>query len=312
MTYFLLATLVAAAAPAERPAADDADRRALRDYVAAVTSRKDAAEKIDLPDGSSDAVRRWVEANPLALHGVRRGGGLRDQPWGLSGLKPAPSGEPTCIYLYVFDWHASGKLIVYGLTGGVGKAYLLSDPARKALPSATQGYSTVYTVSKQPPDPLATVVVLEMADKTVTMGLWQNPGNDGRVTLHARDAIVHGRTLRYEPEPHKDTLGYWSDPSDWAAWDFEVAQPGTYAVEILQGCGKGSGGSRVEFAAAGQVLPVTVQDTGSFQNFVARRIGELRIDQAGRHTLTVKPTHKPGVAVMDLRAVTLTPVKKAQ
>jgi len=27
------------------------------------------------------------------------------------------------------------------------------------------------------------------------------------------------------------------------SWDFAVTQPGTFAVEVLQGCGKGSGGS---------------------------------------------------------------------
>ncbi len=42
---------------------------------------------------------------------------------------------------------------------------------------------------------------------------------------------------------------------------------------------------------------------------VARDIGRFRLDQAGRHTLTVKPIHKAGVAVMDLRSVILTPVK---
>ena len=311
MTYFLLATLLAAAAPADRPAAADADadRRALKEYVAAMTSRNDPAEKFEPPAGSSNAVRKWVETNSQALEGVRRSGALRPQPWGLSTLGPAEPGSPHPIYLYVFDWHASGKLIVYGLTGGVKKAYLLSDPNRTALPSATQGYSTVYTVPKEPPDPLATVVVLEMADKPATMALWQKPGDDGRLVLHARDAIVHGRTLRYEPEPHKDTLGYWSNPSDWVEWDFEVPAAGTYAVQILQGCGKGSGGSKVAFAAGGQTLTVTVQDTGHFQNFVTRDIGQIRLEKAGRHTLTVKPMDRPGVAVMDLRSVTLTPVK---
>ena len=308
MTYFLLATLLAAA-PAERSDADDADRRALKEYVVAVTSRKDAAEKVELPAGTSDTVRKWVETNPQALRGVRPSSALRPQPWGISALGPADAGAVHPIYLYVFDWHASGKLIVYGLTGGVKKAYLLSDPQRNALQSATQGHSTVYTVPKQPPNPLATVVMLEMADKPATMGLWQKPGDDGRITLHARDAIVHGRTLRYEPEPHKDTLGYWSNPTDWAEWEFEVPGPGTYAVQILQGCGKGSGGSTVDFTAGGHTMTVTVKDTGHFQNFVSRDIGKIRLDKAGRYAFTVKPKDKPGVAVMDLRSVTLLPMK---
>jgi hypothetical protein len=96
------------------------------------------------------------------------------------------------------------------------------------------------------------------------------------------------------------------------SWRFEVKQPGTYAVDIFQGCGKGSGGSTVEFSVGpAQVLKVTVEDTGGFQNFVKRRIGEFKLEKADRYTLTIKPVHKPGLAVMDLRQVTLTPVTRA-
>ena len=41
----------------------------------------------------------------------------------------------------------------------------------------------------------------------------------------------------------------------------------------------------------------------------ARDIGAIKIEKAGRHTLTVKPHSKPGAAVMDLRLVTLKPEK---
>jgi hypothetical protein len=132
------------------------------------------------------------------------------------------------------------------------------------------------------------------------------------ILLHARDAVVHGKTLRYEPDPHKDTLGYWTDAADWASWQFRVNRPGTYAVEILQGCGKGSGGSEVEFRSAGRVLRVTVRDTGGFQNFVSRGIGEFDFDRPAMFSLEVRPVTKPGPAVMDLRQVTLREVSGRQ
>ena len=76
------------------------------------------------------------------------------------------------------------------------------------------------------------------------------PGN-GAVILHARDAKVHGKKLRYEPEPHKDTLGFWVDKSDWAEWQFTIPGKGRFDVELLAGCGKGSGGSTVEVQMGG-------------------------------------------------------------
>jgi len=130
---------------------------------------------------------------------------------------------------------------------------------------------------------------------------------DGTLLLQARLAYPHGTTIRYEPQPNKNTIGYWTRKEDWVSWDFKIPTAGTYTVEILQGCGKGSGVSKVEFSAAGQRMETTVEDTGGFQNFVARKIGELRFEKPGNYSLSVKPVSKPGLAVMDLRSVTLLP-----
>ncbi len=131
----------------------------------------------------------------------------------------------------------------------------------------------------------------------------------GDIRLHARDARVHGEKLRYEPQPQKDTLGFWTKPEDWADWEFEVKTPGRYEVEVTQGCGKGSGGAEVAVEIAGKTLNFTVQDTGHFQNFIQRTIGEVEMP-AGRQTVAVKPKTKPGGAVMDLRRVVLRPVQR--
>jgi arylsulfatase A len=132
----------------------------------------------------------------------------------------------------------------------------------------------------------------------------------GDIRLHAKDARVHGEKLRYEPEPHKNVLGYWTNQNDWAEWEFDVPKPGRYEVEIQQGCGSGSGGAEVAVEVRGEngseTLTFTVQDTGHFQQQILRVIGEVNL-AAGRHTLTVKPRTKPGVAVMDLRRIVLRP-----
>jgi arylsulfatase A len=102
-------------------------------------------------------------------------------------------------------------------------------------------------------------------------------------------------------------IGYWTKIDDWVSWDFEITRPGEFKVEILQGCGNGSGGSEVEFAVGEQKLKLIVKETGGFQDFVSRELGSYKLDKAGRYTLSVKPKTKPGVAVMDLRQVKLTP-----
>jgi arylsulfatase A-like enzyme len=137
-----------------------------------------------------------------------------------------------------------------------------------------------------------------------------NPQNkNGTITMHAQTAEVHGTMLRYEPLPHKTTLGYWVNATDWASFEFTVSKPGTFTVEVLQGCGKGQGGSEVEVAMGEQKLTFTVEDTGHFQNFKARDIGTVKIDKPGRYTLSIKPLKKAAAAVMDVRQVTLKPTK---
>ncbi len=133
---------------------------------------------------------------------------------------------------------------------------------------------------------------------------------DGCVVLPAHEVIIHGSTVRYEPPAHKNTIGYWVKATDWVEWVFNVRAPGKFSVELLQGCGKGSGGSEVEVVVDDQTLRFTVQDTGHFQNFVARETGTVRLARAGKHVLKVKPKTKPGVAVMDLRQVVLRPSEK--
>lgn len=132
---------------------------------------------------------------------------------------------------------------------------------------------------------------------------------DGVVTMPAKWARVHGEMLRYEPLPHKNTLGYWINASDWASWEFELKTPGKYDVELLVGCGNGSGGSEVLVLLGEQKLTFTVEQTGGFQNFVPRIIGQITLDKPGRHQLEIRPQKKPGPAVMDVREVRLVPVK---
>jgi arylsulfatase A len=132
---------------------------------------------------------------------------------------------------------------------------------------------------------------------------------DGTITLKGQFGDAHGVQLRFEPLPHKNTFGYWTVKDDFITWEFEVTKPGTFAVELTQGCGKGQGGSEVELSVGESKTAHTVKDTGGWQAFEKLAAGKLTVEKAGRHTLTVKAKTKPGAAVMDLRQVLLTPIK---
>ena len=128
---------------------------------------------------------------------------------------------------------------------------------------------------------------------------------DGNITLPAHESVTHGKLLRYEPQPHKNTVGYWANEKDICEWHFYMDEVGTFDLHILQGCGKGQGGSKVEISIGDQSIEFIVEDTGHFQNFKDRRLGTLTLDHAGLHTLRVRPLSKAKNAVMDIRQVRL-------
>lgn len=224
--------------------------------------------------------------------------------WGKIELKS------DAVHLYIDSWPADGKVAMPRLNNPIGTVYLVNDPAK--TPLGFQPNLADWTISKPKssgagPD----VVVVEVVGKPRPAGdpVVAEPGEDGSITLAAHNAVCHGRLLRYEPQPHKNTVGYWADEADWCEWSFKAAKPGAFKVLLLQGCGKGQGGSSIKISVGGQTLDATVEDTGHFQNFIERPVGTLKIDAAGTFSFQIRAAKKAKGAVMDVRQVRLAPAE---
>jgi len=131
------------------------------------------------------------------------------------------------------------------------------------------------------------------------------PGASGTIILHARDAITHGGMLRFEPQPHKNTVGYWTQEDDWAEWLFQVPKATDYHVELRYGCGQGQGGSQIELRIGRQTIPFEVAATGGFQAWRNVQLGRIRLPASAALRLTIRTKRKAHNAVMDVRQVTL-------
>ena len=143
-----------------------------------------------------------------------------------------------------------------------------------------------------------------LADWRKAMNDATTEGANSLIFLEARDAQVKATKMKYEEPPQKDTLGFWVNAEDTASWTFQAPKAGTYRVTVLQGCGKGNGGSVVALDTKQGWCEFTVEETGHFQRFVPREVGKLTL-VAGENTLTVRPVKKAKAAVMDLRRVIL-------
>lgn len=271
-----------------------------------------AGKVVETPASSIDVLPTLVELCGLAA------------PKGVDGislkpvlLEPAGTLERDAMY-----WHYPHYANQGGKPGGV-----IRQGNWKLIEFYENGRRELYDVQKDPRElqNVADKHSEQVASMAAALEAWRElvgaqrnvpnpnyvphpPGKEGTIELPARGAEVHGAMLRFEPLPHKNTLGFWTRAEDWASWELTVEKPGTYALEGEIGCGAKSGGSEVAFEVAGQTLKYTVAETGGFQMFVATPLGQVRFDAPGRYTLTVRAVSKPGPAVMDLRQLTLKPV----
>jgi hypothetical protein len=134
-----------------------------------------------------------------------------------------------------------------------------------------------------------------------------NAAEDGGVTLHAKSATTWSQNMRYEPKPEKNCLGYWTDPADFAEWEFITPKPGRYKVTVTQGCGPQNGGSQVEVRVGDQKTTFQVVETTGFQDWKDVDAGVIEIKASGLQRLVIQPQEKKGKAVMDVQKIVLTP-----
>lgn len=250
------------------------------------------------------AIGRWLSVNGDSIYGTAASP-FRKLRWGRCTAKPDK------LYLHVFDWPQDGKLKVPGLKNKVKKAYLLADKRQTKLTTAREDEANlVISVPAEAPDPIDSVIVLEIEGKPAVIAYTAKQGKDGSVELKAADATVHGNTARYEFGGGKDNIGYWTNPKDYISWDFKVTVPGAFNVEISYACAAWAGGSEYSVSVGNQKLASTVEYTGSWTKFVTEKLGTLKVTEPGKYSLSVRSKTMPHGAVMNLKSIILAPIKR--
>ena len=103
------------------------------------------------------AMGEWMKINGESIHGTTASP-LGEVPWGRCTAKPGK------LYLHVFDWPTGGKLEVSGVGHKVSKAYLLANQS-DGLRIVQTDDKIVIAVPERAPDPINTVIVLEIQNK---------------------------------------------------------------------------------------------------------------------------------------------------
>ncbi len=112
---------------------------------------------------SFHAIGAWMLRNGEAIYATQASP-FAKLTWGRCTQKRLGDGT-TRLFLHVFDWPPDGQLVVPGLVGRPLRAHLLVGG--KTLATAAANGALTITVPTVAPDPIATVVVLDVAGSPV-------------------------------------------------------------------------------------------------------------------------------------------------
>ena len=255
----------------------------------------------------------WMRRNGEAIYGAQAGSTGR-QEWGVSTQKTAASGQKSgagsTVYLHIF--RPSAQLAVRGFATKVKSVRLLET----GRPIRFKQTGTTLTLTLPPAKLLPQVVALEFTEppKFTAEGVRQRL--DGSVILVANQASRETAHADKSPVTFvaPDALGGrimgWRRIEDSVVWTFRVDQPGRYrpAIEFNNPESLNIYGRRFEMTVAGQALRASVPLSGRHDRYDRYQMAGAFKLKRGTHTLTVKPyALDPGI-LMNLRAVSLTPV----
>jgi alpha-L-fucosidase len=251
-------------------------------------------------------IGQWMKVNGEAIYDTTASP-FKRLPWGRCTKKLTPDGA--ILFLHVFNWPDNGKLVVPGLKNAGQQACLLTDPAKKALAMQSSAEGLTLSVPAAAPDSVSSTIVLKVKGplNIEQAGLAQD--YDGSVILPAGEARLHGKDIKYANDGKRDNLASWTNPADWADWEFKVTRPGKFQV-AAEAASLEKASLEVS-ASGGSSIKGTVNATGDYGKFKVAKLGTLEIASPGKVTLAVRPV-KDGWHPLNLKAIRLKPVTSAQ
>ena len=233
-----------------------------------------------------EAIGKWMDVNGDSIYGTGASP-LGDLDWGKCTRKE--SNGKTTLYLHVFDWPADGKLVVPGLKNSIEKASLLDGGGKLETEMMDSGVAV--SLPAEAPDPHASVIVLNVIGEMDVTPQLPTFDKSGRLVLTADKAYINNNEgsknagiRRHDDIPH---IGYWLDNEASVEWQFRTKEPGVFEVRAELSVKEAK--TRFGVGLVDSPLMVEVESTGSYGKYVEKVLGEIKIDQAGNHTLRVKP-----------------------
>ena len=256
----------------------------------------------DIEVAAPPLLRSWIRYNKEALVGARANPISSPTRWGVATT------HGSRLFLHITAWPRQGKVAIPRLHNSVAHVkFTGQDQSLKLTPNVN---SWEIALPQRPRRDSFLPIIELLLDRPPQIGQASppvvKPSDDGVVRLHARYAVTHGQMLRFEPQPQKNTIGYWVNENDWAEWSFETIGKQGYDIVLRYGCGDGQGGSEIVLKVGALQYNFVVKETGGFQSWREVAIGTID-ELDGVTTVSVKPKTKVKNAIMDIQEIRLEP-----
>jgi alpha-L-fucosidase len=246
-------------------------------------------------------VGEWMSKNGASIYGTTACP-LPEFPWGRCTVK----GEQ--VYLHMFSRPADGVLRVAGLRNQVRSAYMLAEPAGKLKVSRENGLIAVAL----PPgsfDENDTVVVMELAGRPQADPPIVTQGSDASFHLDYLKAVTTGKAVKRFNRDGGFHVSKWTGPGDTIRWHILVSQTGSYRVRIRYAARSEWGGGNYVVSVGSRTLTAAVEATGDWFQYKTFDLGTLRIAEAGRYMVAVRPLESSDHNLMYFQSLLLEPVR---
>ena len=241
----------------------------------------------------------WLSRNGESIYGSAPGP-FGNVSWGVCTAK-GPR-----LYLHVFVWPRNGLLRLQGLNGGVLRAYLLGDRDARSL-DLVKGAAITVKLPPLAPDPIDTVIVLEMQGMPGVTAAPVVPSPNGTLLFDYRSASTVGKAARTFNRKGGFHIARWNSPDDRAVWTFRVPAAGRYRVRLTYAAQPGWQDGQIEATVGSQVLLASIQLTGDWYEYRSFQIGKVAFAKAGDFTATLRPARSLTHNLAHLQSMELVP-----
>ena len=206
------------------------------------------------------------------------------------------------LYVIVFLWPTDGTLRLPGLTSLPKSARLLVG-GRNLTANSSGRDILISGLSASAPDPIASVVVVDLASPPKVAPLVLQPDKSGLLDLPilfadiAKEEACPGRFAMSDGVVH---LNQWKGGR--IEWEIELLAPGTYDAKLVSACGASAGATIIRSCAGKQAIRAGLRFRGKPNQFSEVPVGTLNLT-AGRQTVAVSGTvpANASIAVRSLR-----------